>query len=44
MKNAAIILATIAALAVSAMAPAKAQGYVTTNKTLNFPLLLGVGY
>ena len=44
MKNAAIILATVAALAVSALTPAKAQGCVVTHKTLAFPLILGVGY
>jgi hypothetical protein len=42
MKNAVLILATVAALAVAVVAPAKAQGSVTTR--MAFPMLLGVGY
>ena len=42
MKNAALILATVAALAVAAIAPAAAQGY--KSSTASFPMLLGVGY
>jgi hypothetical protein len=44
MKNVAIVLATIAALAVSAMAPAEARGCAATNRTLTFPLILGIAY
>ena len=44
MKNATIVLVTIVALAISAMAPAEARGCVTTNRTLTFPLILGVAY
>jgi hypothetical protein len=45
MKKAALILATVAALAVAAIAPASAQGTRTNYSSLAaFPLILGVGY
>ena len=46
MKNAALILAMVTALAVAAIAPAKAQCARPANRTslAAFPLVLGVGY